>query len=112
MAQNENVLWDMLRLLHGHSATSRFEEKGQDTQEDTINNAYTIGGLKGRLVLKYKPEDIEDTIYFLKNREYLVTHGRGLIAPEQIYSLTEKAIEVFQNKKLPQEEENAFYVCF
>jgi len=97
-----------LRLLHGHSVRSWLETEGQETQDHTINNAYSIGGLKGKLVLKYIPGDIEDTIYFLFNREYLVLHGRGSIAPEQAYSLTEKAIEVFQKKQLPLEEENAF----
>jgi hypothetical protein len=57
--------------------------------------------------LKYRPEDIEDTIYFMKHRGYLETHGYGF-APEMVYSLTEKALDVAQSQKLPEEEEKAF----
>ena len=73
-----------------------------------IENAIVAGLLKGELVLKHRPEDIEDTIYFMKHRRYLKTHGYGIAAPELAYGLTDKALEVVQSQKLPDEEEKAF----
>ena len=108
MAQNEKVLWDILSRLNGHDIIMKLAIKGQAPQQSTIENAFAIGKLKGELVLKYRPDDIEDTIYFMENREYLVKHGYGTFAPEMAYSLTEKALEVAQSQKLPEEEEKAF----
>ena len=73
----------------------------------TIEHAFSVGELKGELVLKFIPADIEDTIYFLKHRGYLEHHGYGF-APEMVYSLTDKAVEVFEQHQLPEEEQKAF----
>ena len=108
MAQNEKVLWDVLSRLNGHNVIMEMATKGREPQQSTVENAFPIGKLKGELVLKYRPDDIEDTIYFMEYREYLVKHGYGLFAPEMVYSLTEKAVEVAQSQKLPEEEEEAF----
>ena len=108
MAQNEKVLWDILNHLTGKKVIMATTTIGQEPTESTVENAFSVGKLKGELVLKHRPEDIEDTIYFMKHREYLETHGYGLMAPEMIYSLTEKALEVAQSQELPEEEEKAF----
>lgn len=108
MAQNEEVLWGILNLLNGANVTMTRTTKGHEPNVSTVENAFAVAKLKGQLVLKHRPEDIEDTIYFMKHREYLETHGYGLVAPEMVYSLTEKAIEVAQSQKLPEEEGKAF----
>lgn len=108
MAQNEKVLWDILNLLDCKKMIMAKTIKGQEPKESAVENAFAVGKLKGELVLKHRPEDIEDTIYFMKHRGYLETHGYGLIAPEMVYSLTEKALDVAQSRKLPEEEEKAF----
>jgi hypothetical protein len=108
MAQNEQILWDVLGLLFGHSVEWTTQTAGNEPNSHTIENAFAAATLKGELVLRYIPADIEDTIYFLKYREYLVVHGHGLMLPEYVYSLTEKAIEVHVNRQLPEEEEKAF----
>lgn len=108
MAQNEKVLWDILNQLNGKKMVMVQTIAGQEPKESTVENAFAVGKLKGELVLKYRPEDIEDTIYFMKYRGYLENHGYGLMAPEMVYSLTEKALEVARSQKLPEEEEKAF----
>ena len=107
MAQNEKVLWDILNRLNGNKVIMATTTKGQEPTESAVENAFPVGNLKGELVLKHRPEDIEDTIYFMKHREYLETHGYGF-APEMVYSLTEKAVGVARSQKLPEEEEKAF----
>ena len=107
MAQNEEALWEILTLLKGHDSGWTTSSAGQD-QHTKIENGYPVGGLKGRLVLKFLPVDIEDTIYFMKHRDYLVIHGQGMIMPEAVYSLTEKAISVLETKQLPKVEKEAF----
>jgi hypothetical protein len=108
MPQNENVLWDVMRLLHGHSVTMGWAREDEEEKPSPIENAFAVGKLKGELVLKHTPADIEDTIYFLKHREYLVTHGMGMVWPEAVYSLTDKAIDVFKRGELPKDEQKAF----
>lgn len=44
----------------------------------------------------------------MKHRGYLLIHGQGMIAPEMIYSLSDKAVDVFESETLPEEEEEAF----
>jgi len=108
MAQNEDVLWDILKLLHGNKSGWTKEIDGKKTRTN-IENGFAVTSLKGELVLKYLPQDIEDTIYFMKHRSYLMTHGIGaLINPEAVYSLTEKALSVSEEQKLPLEEIKAF----
>ena len=108
MAQNEKVLWDILNRLNGNNVTMTKTILDHEPTESVVENACAVGKLKGELVLRHRPEDIEDTIYFMKHLEYLETHGYGLMAPEMIYSLTEKALEVAQSQELPEEEEKAF----
>ena len=108
MPQKKEIVWDVLKLLNGNSIIRSTEIKGQPPTETTVENAYIIAKLKGELVLKYLPNDIQDTIYFLKNRSYLLIHGQGLIAPELLFSLSDKALQVIRDNKLPDEEEKAF----
>ena len=107
MAQNEKVLWDILNRLNGNNVTMTTTTVGQEPTNSVVENALAVGKLKGELVLKHRPEDIEDTIYFMKHREYLDNHGYAF-APEMVYSLTEKGLDVAQSQKLPEEEEKAF----
>lgn len=108
MAQNEQILWDVLQLLHGRSHGFEVQTKDQQPAAQMIEHAFPVGKLKGELALKYIPADIEDTIYFLKHRDYLKIHGLGLIVPEMMYSMTEKAVAVFEERQLPKEEQKAF----
>jgi hypothetical protein len=107
VAQNEDALWDILELLHGNDSGWTAEIAGREHRTD-IENGYAVTSLKSRLVLKYLPSDIEDTIYFMKSRDYLIVHGQGMIMPEAVYSLSEKAISVYMSRELPEEERQAF----
>ena len=107
MPQNEKVLWEILELLCGKTTQMA---KGYQNREETveIENAYPVEQLKGVLVLRYPPQDIDDTIYFMKYRGYIKNHGYGLMLPEVVYSLSEKALEANSTRVLPEDEEQAF----
>ena len=107
MAQSENILWDILNLMRGQ--TFHWDVSvGNNTNHNKVENCRGISYIKSQLVLKYLPPDIEDTIYFMKYRNYLIVHGQGMIMPELAYSMTEKAITVFDEKEIPIDEKEAF----
>ncbi|WP_417387139.1 hypothetical protein [Gimesia sp.] len=109
MAQSEEILWDILTIMEGNN--SIIESKSGDIEaENEVKNAYGVHNLKAVLLLKYLPADIEDTIYFMKHRDYLnlEKHGYGQIALLEMFTLTEKALSVYEDQLLPKEEEKAF----
>ena len=107
MAQNEDTLWDILGLLDGHHI--RMPEKlGDPKKQIVLKNTYEIKLLKSELVLRHTPQDIEDTIYFMKHREYLTNFGYRAMWPEAALILTEKALKVRHEGQLPDEERKAF----
>lgn len=108
MAQQEQALWDAIDLMLGRTSGWTTTSLGKEPVETTIENGIGVNQLKAALVLKYKPEDIEDTVYFMKYRGYLVVHGAGVFNPEYVYSLSDKALEVASKGELPQEEQKAF----
>lgn len=108
MAQNEDTLWDILRLLDGHHITMP-EKLHEPEKRVPLENAYEIKVLKGELVLRHAPQDIEDTIYFMKHRGYLTSFGYKAMWPEAALILTDKAQKVSREQKLPEDEETAFH---
>ncbi len=107
MAQNEDALWEILNLMYENMSGWTSDIGGRKKRTD-IENGFGVSPLKGRLVLNFLPQDIEDTLYFMKHRDYLMTHGQGMIMPEAVYSLTDKGISVYRSKSLPEEEKEAF----
>lgn len=107
MAHNEDSLWEILILLYRYKS-GWMSKIGEQIQSTDFENGPRVSALKSKLVLNFLPEDIEETIYFMKHRKYLNVHGQGTIMPEAVYSLTEKAISVYENKKRPEEEIRAF----
>jgi len=107
MAQNEKTLWEILNLLKGKQIAVA---KQFNTPEDKqiLENAAKTRDLKGDLVLRNAPQDIEDTIYFMKHRGYLDNFGYGILLPEVVVFLTDKALGVMREGKLPEDEEKAF----
>ena len=107
MAQNEKTLWDILNLLNGKRiAVAKHFNKPEDKK--ILNNAAETRALKGNLVLRHAPQDIEGTIYFMKHRGYLDNFGYGILLPEVAMFLTDKALNVIREEKLPEDEEKAF----
>ena len=109
MALNEQVFWHVLELMRGRSCSWTIEIQGEPIMPtNTQENAIAVTDLKSQLVLRFSRADIEDTIYFLTSRSYVNIHRQGAIGPDIAYCLSNKAIDVLQNKQLPGEEQRAF----
>ncbi len=104
---NEDILWEILLLMQGHTASWEVRIVGMTTHNE-IKNGYIVEKLKASLILKFSKSDIEDTVYFMKKRGYLKIHGQGIVFPELAYSMTDKAKSVFDKRVLPPEEREAF----
>lgn len=106
MPQSEEILWDILEIMTRR--VSSWESKfGDSVSRSKVEIECGVHQLKAELVLKYLPADIEDTVYFMKYRGYLSTQGVGVMR-EISYSLTEKALAVYDEHVLPVEEAHAF----
>ena len=108
MAKSEKVFWHVLTRMQNQSVTMSQTMLDKPPQESHIENASGIGDLEAELVLKFEKSEIEDTLYFLEKRGYLLVHGYGMVSPRMAYSLTDKALGVLESKVLPAEEIEAF----
>lgn len=110
MAQQEQALWDTLGLMLGRGSgwtTTTPTRPNEEPIKKRIENGISDSELRGALVLKYKPADVEDTIYFMKYREYFYIDKAGGCSLV-VYSLSDKALEVASSGKLPEDERKAF----
>ncbi len=63
--------------------------------------------LKKDLVLRHLKNEIEDSLYFLENRGYLIRHGfQGLT--RVAFELSESALAVLESGSFSEEEQQAF----
>lgn len=108
MAKSEKVFWYVLEQLNNRKVTMSQKLLDNPAQESHLEHAAGIDELESELVLKFEKSEIEDTLYFLEKRSYLVVHGYGLMNPRMAYALTKKALEILELKKLPEEEVKAF----
>ena len=108
MAQQEQTLWDTLELMHGRIGGWTTTEPNKEPTKKVVKNGIDAGSLKKELVLKYRPSDIEDTIYFMEHRDYFSIHSSGVFTGLIVYGLTDKALGVLRDGVLPKEERTAF----
>ena len=103
MAILEKVCWEILNKLKGSTCIIN---KGKENSR-TIENAMSLYEIEKDLVLRYSKSEIEDSLYFLEKRGYLILHGfmnLTLVA----YELTVRAFEVLNENKFSDEEQKAF----
>ena len=108
MAKSEKVFWYVLERLKDRNVTMSQKLLDKPANESHLEHAAGIGDLESELVLKFEKSEIEDTLYFLEKRGYLMLHGYGLVSPRMAYTLTEKALQILESKQLPKEELEAF----
>ena len=104
----EDICWAVLKKAKGNSVRIGWVIPGDEPSGDPIQNAIGKGKLESELVLHYGKQQIEDSLYFLEKRGYLITHGIGMFSPGMAYGLTEKAIGVLDAGVFPDEEQAAF----
>ena len=103
MAISEKICWEVLNRINGRSTIFN---KGQ-ANSHTIENSQPLYDLEKDLVLHYTKSEIEDSLYFLEKRGYLIKHGYmnlTLVA----YQLSPPAFKVISENKFSDEEQEAF----
>jgi len=81
--------------------------KGEHSKEPPVQNAIPLFELERQLVLRYSKNQIEDSLYFLEKRGYLIRYGfQGLT--RVAFQLSESALAVLRSGAFTQEEQKAF----
>ncbi|HQA93833.1 MAG TPA: hypothetical protein PK155_07380 [Bacteroidales bacterium] len=106
MAISEKLCWEVLRMANGQSVYSEWL-KGGHCQEPPLQNAIPLFVLERELVLRYQKNQIEDSLYFLEKRGYLLRHGfQGLT--RVAFQLSDSGLEALKKGSFSPEEQRAF----
>lgn len=81
--------------------------KGTEADEPDFTNSIPMFVLEQELVLSHKKVEIEDSLYFLQKRGYLIQHGHiGLT--RVVFQLSEIALKALDEGHFNKEEKQAF----
>ena len=106
MALSESLCWQVLKSCRGQVVSSKWL-KGSDTADPNLENSLPLFVIERDLVLRHARQQIEDSLYFLEKRGYLIRHGfHGLT--RVVYQLSEDALKILESGKFLPEEEQAF----
>lgn len=72
-----------------------------------MENALPLFVLERQLVLRYTRSQIEDSLYFLEKRGYIVKHGYSGLT-RVAFQLTDDALRVLRGGSFSREEQEAF----
>jgi hypothetical protein len=106
MAINERLCWSVLEMLKGVTTLHSWL-KGEKSDEPDILHAMPLFEIERQLVLRHTKAQIEDSLYFLQKRGYLIQHGyTGLT--RVVMQLSDSALTALENGKFSDEEQQAF----
>ena len=106
MAISESLCWEVLRSCKGVSVLDSWFKGSPSTAPD-IQNALPLFTLEKDLVLRHTKQQIEDSLYFLEKRGYLLKHGfQGLT--RVVFQLSAAALVVLESGSFSAEEQQAF----
>ena len=106
MAISEKLCWEVLKSCKGESVLSSWL-KGEGSADPDIKNALPLFMIERELVLRHSKQQIEDSLYFLEKRGYLIRHGyQGLT--RVVFQLTDSALAVLEKGAFSEEEQQAF----
>ena len=106
MAISEELCWEVLRSAQGE-IVKRSWLKGSETDDPDLKNAIPLAQLEYDLVLHYSRDQIEDSLYFLLKRGYLIQHGHRELT-RVAYQLTDRANEALKLNQFTEDEQTAF----
>jgi hypothetical protein len=106
MAISEALCWEVLRMIKGQSTLNKWF-KGSDTDEPDFAHALPLFEIERRLVLRHKRSEIEDSLYFLQKRGYLIEHGFSGLT-RVVLQLSPSALAVLEYGNFDAEEQQAF----
>lgn len=99
MAISEHLCWEVFGKIQGKTASI-----GNSTGFENTISTYE---LERDLVLRFSKQEIEDSLYFLEKRGYLLRHG-FLGYPRMAYQLSDAAINVINENRFSDDEQEAF----
>lgn len=100
------MCWEVLESMLGQSVSSTWL-KGQHSAEPALQNALPLVELERNLELRHTRVQIEDSLYFLEKRGYIIRHGfQGLT--RVAFQLSDSALAVLRNEAFSDEEQTAF----
>ena len=103
---SENLCWEILKAAEGQTVSSTWF-KGHESDEPPLLHSVPQFALERQLVLKNKKGEIEDSLYFLEKRGYLIKHGfQGLT--RVVFQLSDSGIAVLKSGRFTVEEQQAF----
>ena len=106
MAISETLCWEVLGMAHGETVSSKWL-KGKHSDDPPIENAIPLFEIERDLVLRHSKNEIEDSLYFLEKRGYLIRHGfQGLT--RVAFELSGSALEVIESGSFSDNEQEAF----
>ena len=106
MAISEPLCWEVLKSCKGQTVSSKWF-KGDQSSDPNLENSLPLFVLERDLVLRHAKQQIEDSMYFLEKRGYLIRHGfQGLT--RVVFQLSESAFEVLEKGQFSIEEQHAF----
>jgi DNA-binding PadR family transcriptional regulator len=106
MPISEELCWKALKMAQDNYVFKSWL-KGNEKELGNIENAIPLFVLEKELVLKYTKSQIEDSLYFLRKRQYFIVHGiQGLT--RVVYQLSESGLDVLKKGSFLPEEQAAF----
>ncbi len=106
MAISEKLCWEVLKSCKGVSVLSTWY-KGKGSTDPDLTNALPMFVIERDLVLRHSKQQIEDSLYFLEKRGYLLRHGyQGLT--RVVFQLSDSALAVLESGSFSEEEQQAF----
>lgn len=106
MAISEKLCWEVLKSCKGVSVLSTWY-KGEGSTAPDLTNALPMFVIERDLVLRHSKQQIEDSLYFLEKRGYLLRHGyQGLT--RVVFQLSSSALAVLESGSFSEEEQQAF----
>jgi hypothetical protein len=107
VAISEKICWEVLRSCKENSVSFKSSDAGDGSSAKPIKHALPLYAIERDLVLRHRKQQIEDSLYFLEKRGYLIKHGYAgftLVAVQ----LSPSALDVLENGVFPPEEQQAF----
>ncbi|MEO7862519.1 MAG: hypothetical protein ABIU05_19220 [Nitrospirales bacterium] len=81
--------------------------KGDHSTDANLENALPLFAIERDLVLRHARQQIEDSLYFLEKRGYLIRHGfQGLT--RVVFQLSADALKILDAGRFLPEEQRAF----
>jgi len=74
MALSESLCWHVLQGCRGQVVSSKWFI-GSETADPNLENSLPLFVIERDLVLRHARQQIEDSLYFLEKRGYLIRHG-------------------------------------